>query len=72
MPAQKPAPNDIVDPGAVARWALGLGATWFVLTLMADLGGTRDLAVAFAILIMSSVIIIHGEDAVRNLGFLGG
>jgi hypothetical protein len=72
VPADPPAKasSELTDPTVIARWALGLGATWLVLTLLVDLGPTRELGVAFAFLVTGSVIIIHGPDALKNLGFL--
>lgn len=52
------------------RWFLGLGGTWIILTLMVDLGDTSDLAVALALVIMSSVVLTYGVDAFKNLGLV--
>jgi hypothetical protein len=59
-----------VDPGRITTWALGIAGTWVVLTMMVDIGDTRDLAVALAIVIMGSVLLAEGPTALKNLGFI--
>ena len=68
---QDPLSSGIVDAKAVGTWVIAIAGVWVVLTLGVDIGATRDLAVAFAFLFMGSVFIIHGPDALKNLGFLG-
>lgn len=53
------------------KWFLGMAGTWIILTLMVDLGDTSDLAVALALVIMSSVVLTYGADAFKNLGLVG-
>lgn len=62
-PKGKPAPQP-----NIAKWLLGIGGTWIVLTLMVDLGDTADLAVALAIVIMGSVVLDKGPDVFTSLG----
>ena len=50
------------------RWLLGLGGTWIILTLMVDLGDTSDLAVAFALVLMGSVLLEYGPEVFSALG----
>lgn len=71
--SQAPAVTNEVFAGAgsTAKWVIAIASVWVVLTLGVDIGATRDLAVAFAFLFAGSVFIIHGPDALRNLGFLG-
>jgi hypothetical protein len=57
-------------PGTVVKWLLGIGGTWVVLTLMVDLGDTAELGVAFALVLMGTVLMIHGPQALANLGFI--
>lgn len=51
------------------RWAIGLGGTWIILSLMVDLGDTAELGVAFALVIMGSVLLTYGPDVFKELGF---
>jgi hypothetical protein len=51
-----------------AKWLLGIGGTWIILTLMVDLGDTADLAVALALVIMGSVLLTYGADVFTALG----
>jgi uncharacterized membrane protein YphA (DoxX/SURF4 family) len=39
---------------------------------MVDLGDTRELAVALALVLLGSVFMLHGTAALQNLGVLGG
>jgi hypothetical protein len=62
---------DNPDEKAVAqRWLLGVAGTWIILTLMVDLGDTADLAIAFAIVIMGSVLVAYGPAVFQNLGVI--
>jgi len=57
-----------VTPISEAKWLLGIGGTWIILTLMVDLGDTADLAVALALVIMGSVVLTYGPDVFKSLG----
>jgi hypothetical protein len=57
------------DEKAVAlRWLVGITGTWIILTAMVDLGETADLGVAFAMVIMASVLMAYGPAVFQNLG----
>lgn len=51
-------------------WLIGLAGTWVILTALAEFDDTRELAVAFAVLILLTVLMLHGPDALKNLGAL--
>jgi hypothetical protein len=53
------------------RWLLGITGTWIILTLMVDLGEPAELAVAFAIVIMGSVLLGYGPKVFDSLGLSG-
>jgi hypothetical protein len=50
------------------RWLLGITGTWIILTLMVDLGEPAELAVAFAIVIMGSVILGYLPKVFESVG----
>jgi hypothetical protein len=52
------------------RWLVGIGGTWIILTVMVDLGITAELAVAFALVIMGSVLFAYGPGVFSSIGFL--
>jgi hypothetical protein len=51
------------------RFLLGLTAMWIILSLMVDLGDTSDLAVAIALVTMSSVLLVYGPTVFSAMGF---
>lgn len=56
-----------------ARWIVGYIGTWFVLSTMADIGSTAELASALAISIAIAASFALIPDATKNLGVkLGG
>lgn len=69
-PVASSTPAPLTGLSKEAKWFLGLGGTWIILTLMVDLGDTSDLAVALALVIMSSVVLTYGADAFKNLGLV--
>ena len=58
------------DGQKVIRWILAIGGVWVVLTFLVDLEDTADVASAFAVVLMGSVLLHFGPDALKNLGFL--
>lgn len=49
-------------------WLVGLGGVWIILTLMAEFDDTREVAVALAVLILGTALLVHGVPALQNLG----
>lgn len=66
--AADPAPLTADERAKALRWAAGLFGVWLVLTVMADLGETADLAVAIALVVMGSVLLQYGPDVLKELG----
>lgn len=65
--------NTPLQPSSLAgvgKWILGMGGTWIVLTIAVDLGDTAEVAVAFSVVLMGTVLLTYGPTALRNLGFL--
>lgn len=60
-----PTPED--ERTKALKWAGAIFGVWLVLTVMADLGDTADLAVAIALVIMGSVILQYGPDVMKEL-----
>lgn len=70
-PGGDPAAGNVkADPATVGKWALGVAGTWVVLTLLVDLEDTADLAVALAILVVGSSLVLYGKQAMQNIGVL--
>ncbi len=60
----------VATSAQVLKWSLGLGGTWLVLTILVDVGDTQEVAVAFALVLMGSVLLQMGPQALKNLGFI--
>lgn len=69
-PPAKPNDTKLPSQQKTIQWLLGLGGTWLILSLMVDLGVTAELAEAFALVIMGSVLMTQGPQALANLGFI--
>ena len=63
---------DKVLGASALKWFGAIVALWWVLTLMADVQDTAELAEAFAVLVLFTVLMLQGPQALANLGFLSG
>jgi hypothetical protein len=65
-------PTSTVSTDEVIKWLIGIGGTWVILTLLVDLGDTAEIGEAFALVLMGTVLMVHGPQALTNLGVLKG
>lgn len=59
-----------LDLQSATVWLIGLGGSWVLLTLLAEFDDTRSIAVALAVTLLLSVLMLHGPQAFKNLGVL--
>lgn len=63
-------PSGGLNATSATVWLIGIGGTWLVLTFLAEFDDTRELAVALAVVMVGSVLYVHGQQAFQNLGVI--
>lgn len=69
-PPAKPTNPNITDAGTIIKWMIGMGGSWIIFSLLVDLGDTAELGEALALLLMGTVLMVHGPQALTNLGLV--
>lgn len=55
-----------------STWIVGIIGTWFILTVIADVPSTEDLATALALSVAVTATFVVGPEAADKLGYTKG